>query len=64
MVKPDHQDRLPDAHGDLPGGAAPRRWAAAMQARYQGSLAQSFAVELKTLDFTEQIILLGAGLLV
>lgn len=64
MVKPDHQDRLPDAQQEMPGRAGPRRWAAAAQARYQGSLAQSFAAELKTLDFTEQIILLGAGLLV
>jgi membrane protein len=64
MVKPDHQDRLPDAQRKMPGSAAPRRWAAAIQARYQGSLAQSFAVELKTLDFSQQIILLGAGLLV
>jgi membrane protein len=64
MVKPDHQDRLPDAKRDTPGSAAPKRWAAAMQARYEGSLAQSFAIELKTLDFTDQIILLGAGLLV
>jgi membrane protein len=64
MVKPDHQDRPPDAQREVPGRTAPRRWAAAMQARYQGSLAQSFAVELQTLDFTQQIILLGAGLLV
>jgi membrane protein len=64
MVKPDHQNRPPDAQREPPGRATPRRWAAAMQARYQGSLAQSFAVELQTLDFTQQIILLGAGLLV
>jgi len=32
--------------------------------RYQGSLAQSFVTELKTLDFAQQIILFGAGLLV
>src|SRR5215472_10687196 len=64
MVKPDHQDRLPHAPRELPGRAVTRRWAAAMQARYQGSLAESFAVELKTLDFSQQIILLGAGLLV
>jgi membrane protein len=64
MVKPDHQDRVPDAPRELPGPAGPRRWAAAAQARFEGSLAQSFAVELKTLDFSQQIILLGAGLLV
>jgi membrane protein len=64
MVKPDHQDRLPDAQREMPGNAGPRRWAAAARARYQGSLAQRFAAELQTLDFTQQIILLGAGLLV
>jgi len=64
MVKPDHQDRPPGAQREMPGRAGPQRWAAAAQARYQGSLAQSFAVELKTLDFSQQIILLGAGLLV
>jgi membrane protein len=64
MVKPDHQDRLPAAQQEMPSRGGPRRWAATAQARYQGSLAQSFAAELKTLDFTEQIILLGAGLLV
>jgi membrane protein len=64
MVKPDHQDRAPAAPQEMPGRAGPRRWAATARARYQGSLAQSFALELKTLDFTDQIILLGAGLLV
>jgi membrane protein len=48
----------------MPGRAGPRRWAATAQARFQGSLAQSFVMELKILDFTQQIILLGAGLLV
>jgi hypothetical protein len=47
MVKPDHQDRLPDAQREMPGSAAARRWAAAMQARCQGSLAQTVAVELQ-----------------
>jgi membrane protein len=64
MVKPDHQDRRPAAQREMPDRAGPRRWAAALQARYQGTLAQSFATELKTLDFTQQIMLLGAGLLV
>jgi membrane protein len=48
----------------MPGLAGPRRWAAAAQDRFQGSLAQSFVMELKTLDFAQQIILFGAGLLV
>jgi membrane protein len=63
MVKPDRKDHPPAPRREKPGGG-PRRWAAAAQARYQGSLAQSFATELRTLDFTQQIILLGAGLLV
>jgi len=63
MVEPDRKDHPPAARQEEPDGG-PRRWAAAAQARYQGSLAQSFATELKTLDFSQQIILLGAGLLV
>jgi membrane protein len=64
MVKPDSKDRRPAAQREMPGLAGPRRWAAAGQDRYQGSLAQSFVLELKTLDFAQQIILFGAGLLV
>jgi membrane protein len=64
MVWPDRKDRPAAAQRHTLGRAWPRRWAATAQARYEGSLAQSFAVELKTLDFAEQIILLGAGLLV
>src|SRR5215471_15984723 len=64
MVKPDSQDRPPAAQRDMPGQAGLRRWAAAAQDRYQGSLAQSFVTELKTLDFAQQIILFGSGLLV
>ena len=48
----------------MPGPGAPRRWAAAVQDRFQGSLAQNFVRELKTLDFAQQIVLFGAGLLV
>src|SRR5690242_6469175 len=64
MVKPDHQDHPPAARREMPDRAGPRRWPATAQARYQGSLAQSFVMELQTLDITQQIILLGAGLLV
>src|SRR5215468_3268945 len=64
MVKPDRQDHPPAAQREMPGPGAPRRWAAAVQDRFQGSLAQSFVRELKTLDFAQQIVLFGAGLLV
>jgi len=37
---------------------------AAARARYQGSIAQSFAGQLQAIDFTDQIMLFGAGLLV
>jgi hypothetical protein len=57
-------------HPDSPPGAGPagpprrsardRAWAAA-RARYEGSLVQSFATELKALDFSSQIMLFGAG---
>ena len=48
----------------MPGLARPQRWAAAAQDRFRGSLAQSFVTELKTLDFAQEIMLFGAGLLV
>ena len=38
--------------------------AATARDRFEGSLAQSFARQLKAVDFTDQIILFGAGLLV
>ena len=34
------------------------------EARYEGSVAQSFVIQLQALDFSNQIILLGAGLLI
>jgi membrane protein len=37
---------------------------AAARDRYRGSLAQDFAVRLKAIDFSDQIMLFGAGLLV
>jgi len=64
MVKPDSQDRPPAAQREMPGPAGPRHWATAAQDRYRGSLAESFVTELKTLDFAEEIMLFGAGLLV
>jgi membrane protein len=65
MAQPDHPGPHPRAG---PGAQAPRSvwgraWAAA-RAWYQVSLAQSFARELKALDFSSQIMLFGAGMLV
>jgi len=37
---------------------------ATARGRYEGSLAQSFVVRLKAIDFTDQVMLFGAGLLV
>jgi membrane protein len=65
MAQPDH----PDSHPGAGPAEPPRRpvwdraWAAA-RARYEGSLAQSFSRELKDLDFSSQIMLFGAGMLV
>jgi membrane protein len=65
MAQPDH----PDAQAGAGAGEPPRRsvrdraWAAA-RARYEGSLAQSFVRALNALDFSSQIMLFGAGMLV
>ena len=40
-----------------------KAWAAA-RGRYEGSLAQAFVMQLKAIDFTDQVMLFGAGLLV
>jgi len=65
MVQHDRQDRQPVAQRETASSrlVGQKAWAAARD-RYQGSLAQAFAVQLKAIDFTDQIMLLGAGLLV
>ena len=65
MVRPERQERQP-AEREIPPPRRPveRKALAAARARYEGSLAQSFVTQLKALDFSSQIMLFGAGLLV
>jgi len=58
-------DRQPAAQQGTPRlqPLGQKAWAAA-RGRYEGSLAQAFVMQLKAIDFTDQVILLGAGLLV
>jgi membrane protein len=62
---PDHQDSAPAAEREAPSwrSVGPKSWAAARD-WYEGSLAQRFVLELKALDFSNQVMLFGAGLLV
>src|SRR5260370_10665142 len=65
MVQPDSQDhQLASRLETTPSQPAGRRALVAARARYEGSLTQSFVAELKALDFADQIMLFGAGLLV
>ena len=43
---------------------AERKAVAAAQNRFEGSLAQSFVMQLKVIDFSDQVMLFGAGMLV
>ena len=65
MVQPGRQDRQPAAQRETtpsrPGG---RKALSAARDRLEGSLAQSFLVRLRALDFANQAMLFGAGLLV
>jgi membrane protein len=65
MVQPDRHERQPGAQPETPRllPARYKTWASARD-RFEGSLAQSFLVRLKTLDFASQAMLFGAGLLV
>jgi len=58
-------DRQPAAQRGTPRWQpiGQKAWVAA-QGWYEGSLPQAFAVQLKAIDFTDQVMLLGAGLLV
>jgi hypothetical protein len=62
---PDHQDSAPAAKREAQSwrSVGPKSWAAARD-WYEGSLAQRFVMELKALDFSNQVMLFGAGLLV
>jgi len=64
VVHADHQDNRPAAPRE--SASVPKAGSKALAAarkRFEGSLAQRFASELKTLDFTAQIMLFGAGML-
>jgi membrane protein len=65
MVQPDRQDRQPAAQQGTPP-SRPARYKAVAWARdrFDGSLAQSFLQRLTALDFADQAVLFGAGLLV
>jgi membrane protein len=65
MVQPDRQERQPGAQREPPPSFPARNRALAWaRDRFEGSLAQSFLAQLKALDFADQAILFGAGLLV
>jgi membrane protein len=65
MVQPDPQDRQPAAQRvTTPSRPAGHKALAAARDRFEGSLAQSFVRQLKALDFANQAMLFGAGLLV
>jgi membrane protein len=65
MVQPGRQERRPAA-GRMAPPSRPARYKALAWARdrYDGSLAQSFLARLTALDFADQAVLFGAGLLV
>jgi membrane protein len=65
MVQPDRQERQPGAQREAPPSRPARLKALAWaRDRFDGSLAQSFLTRLKALDFADQAMLFGAGLLV
>lgn len=65
MVQPHAQDREPAAPRDAPPSRpAVTKAVTAARDRYAGSLAQGFVTQLKAIDFTDQVMLFGAGLLV
>jgi membrane protein len=65
MVQPGRQDRQSarprETSPSLPAWYKARAWA---RDRFEGSLAQSFLTQLKALDFANEAMLFGAGLLV
>jgi uncharacterized BrkB/YihY/UPF0761 family membrane protein len=65
MAQPGRQERQPAAQQGTPP-SRPARYKALAWARdrFEGSLAQSFLQRLKALDFADQAVLFGAGLLV
>jgi membrane protein len=65
MVQPGRQERQPSVQPETPR-LRPARYKAlaAARDRFEGSLAQSFLARLKALDFADQAMLSGGGLLV
>ncbi len=57
-------DRQPAVQPVTPSGVRNTKLVAAALARYEGSLAQDFVLRLNDLDFSSQVMLFGAGLLV
>ena len=65
MMQPDRRERQPAAEPEPPPLRAARFKALAWaRDRFEGSLAQSFLTRLKVLDFANQAMLFGAGLLI
>jgi membrane protein len=65
MVQPDRQDHQVAAQRETaPVRPLRDRVVAAARGRYEGSLAQGLAAQLKAIDFSDQVILFGAGMLV
>lgn len=65
MVQHDRQDSRPPARSETRTlRHAADKMVATARDRFEGSLAQIFVLQLKAIDFSDQIILFGAGLLV
>jgi membrane protein len=65
MVQPNHPDPQPAAQRETTRSRhAVNEALAAARARFEGSAAQSFVGQLKALEFSNQAMLFGAGLLV
>src|SRR2546430_1262459 len=65
MVQPDSQERRPAASRKATPSrrVGDRAWSA-VRRRFEGSLAQGLVLQLKAIDFSDQVMLFGAGMLV
>jgi len=64
MVQPDHHDSQPAAEREpAPWRIAGYKTLAMARKRFEGSVAQRVVMELRALDFSSQIMLFGAGML-
>jgi membrane protein len=65
MVQHDRQGRQPAAQRETTPPRLQRyKIVAAARDRYEGSLAQGFVLQLRAIDFSDQVMLFGAGMLV